>query len=62
MSNITTQDKTLLLIAALSFFPGIGAACSIITLLGACYEAATQDWKMFLTSLTLGSTACYIWS
>ncbi|MCT4625846.1 hypothetical protein [Halodesulfovibrio sp.] len=60
--TITTQDKSLLLIAALSFCPGIGAACSIITLLGALYEAATSDWKMFFISLTLGTTACYIWS
>lgn len=62
MSTITAQDKSLLLIAALSFCPGIGAACSIITLLGAFYEATTRDWKMFIVSLTLGSTACYIWS
>lgn len=60
--TITTQDKSLLLIAALSFVPGIGAACSLITLLGAFYEAATRDWTMFLISLTLGTTACYIWS
>ncbi|MCT4625637.1 hypothetical protein [Halodesulfovibrio sp.] len=60
--TITTQDKSLLIMAALSFCPGIGAACSIITLLGALYEATTCDWKMFFISLTLGSTACYIWS
>ena len=60
--RITTQDKALLTIAALSFVPGIGAACSVITLLGAFYEASTRDWNMFIISLTAGSTACYIWS
>ncbi|MEZ6852074.1 hypothetical protein [Halodesulfovibrio aestuarii] len=59
---ITTQDKALLTLAALSFVPGIGAACSIITLLGAFYEATTRDWNMFVVSSILGSTACYIWS
>ena len=59
---MTTQDKALLLMAALSFCPVIGAACSIITLLGAGYEAATRDWKMFSVSLTLGTTASYLWS